>query len=146
MRRGRTVLLLTLVLLVSGILVACSPAKGTAEWYALEGGKLGEEGCYDEAIEHCSEAIQLDPNLVRAYYNRGTAYLHKGQYGLAIADYAKAIELDPKLAKAYVNRAWAYNDIGQYDLAIADCNKAIELDPKLAKAYVNRGNASAGLG
>lgn len=81
-KRGGIVLL-ALVLLVSGILVACGPAKGTAEWYALEGGKLGKEGRYDEAIEECNKAIKLAPNMAIPYNNRATAYNEMGQYDLS---------------------------------------------------------------
>jgi len=73
---------------------------------------LVEQGSYDEAIEECTEAIKLDPNLAIAYNNRAVAYLHMGQYDLAIADCTKAIELDPSLADPYCNGAYLYNERG----------------------------------
>ena len=109
MHRGRIALLLVVVLLVGGVLVGCvGPAKGTAEWHAKQAYELNNEGRYDEAIEECNKAIQLDPSRAVAYNNRGQAYTEKGKYDLAIADCNKAIELDPNLAVAYNNRASAY--------------------------------------
>ena len=129
MNRGRIALLLfALVLLVGGVLVGCvGPAKGTAEWHADQGYKLAEEGRYDEAIEECNKAIELDPNLAMAYNNRAWAYNEKGQWDLAIADCNKTIELDPNLAMAYGNRALAYKQQGKKAEAIADFEKFITL-------------------
>ena len=73
------------------------------------------------------------------YFNRGFAYINKGQYDRAISDYTKAIEIDPKYASIYYNRGIAYDNKGQYDQAISDHTKAIEIDPKLVSAYYNRG-------
>jgi len=125
-RRG-WIVLLALVLLVTGILTGCGPAKGTAEWHAEQAYKLAEQGHYDEAIEECNKAIELDPNLAAAYNNRAWAYNEKGQYDLAIADCNKAIELDPSLFEAYWNRAWAYTLQGKNAKAIADFEKFITL-------------------
>ena len=67
---------------------------------------------YQEAIEHCTEAIHLDPNHSRAYYGRGAAYHNMGQYQRAIEDYDKAIQLDPDDAWAYSGRGYAYRALG----------------------------------
>ena len=106
---------LVLVLLVGAIVVACGPAKDTAEWHADQAYELAEQGCYDEAIEEYTKAIELNPNYVEAYNNRACAYKKKGQYDLAIDECNKAIDLDPNLAGAYVNRAYAYNEKRQYE-------------------------------
>ena len=96
---------------------------------------------FDCKINNHTKAIQLDPNYVLAYYNRGNAYSKKGNYDLAIADFSKAIQLDPNYEYAYCNRGLAYIYKGNYDLAIADYNKAIQLDPNSTTAYNGRGSA-----
>ena len=64
MYRGSIVVLLVSVLLISGILVACGvPAKGAAEWHANQAYELAKQGRYEEAIEECNKAIELDPGL-----------------------------------------------------------------------------------
>jgi len=145
MNRHQTVLLLSLVLLVGSLLPGCGGAtEDTAEWHFDEGNKLVEKGRYDEAIEECTKAIALDPNLVKAYCWRAVAYYQKAQYDSALADYNEAIELDPNLAEAYINRAAVYCAKMQCDLAIADCNKVIEIDSSMrAIAYLYRGYAHA---
>ncbi len=91
-------------------------------------------------IELLNKAIELDPNYVKAYNNRGVSYLNLKQYARAIQDFDKAIELDPAHASSYNNRGNSYSRLKRYNRAIQDYNKAIELDPGLAAAYYGRGN------
>ena len=126
MSRGYIVLF-ALVFLIGSILAGCGPVTGTAEWHVAQAYELNNQGRYDEAIEECNKAIELDPNYALAYFNRGAAYINKGQYDLAIADCNKAIELDPNNAKAYANRAYAYKLQGKKAEAIADFEKFITL-------------------
>ena len=94
---------------------------------------------YEEAAKHYTQAIQLDPNQVSAYNNRGLVYQHKGDYKEAIKDFDRAINLDPNDAIAYYNRGLVYQHKGDYEKAIADYTQAIQLTPDLAQAYSNRG-------
>ena len=45
------------------------------------------------AIIDLNKAIELDPELAEAYFNRGSTYYYKGQEDLALADFNKVIEL-----------------------------------------------------
>ena len=47
----------------------------------------------ERAIEDYSQAIRLDPQYAKAYYNRGIAYGNLGQQEIANRDFAKAKEL-----------------------------------------------------
>ena len=38
---------------------------------------------------------QSESRDVNFYFNRGTAYINKGQYDLAILDYNKTLEINP---------------------------------------------------
>ena len=115
----------------------------TAEDYFRIGNRAHDEKDYDKAISDYSKAIELNPNFVEAYSNRGVAFAYKKDYDKAILDYSKAIELNPEYAKAYSNRGNAFAYKKDYDKAISDYNKAIELNPEDAEAYNNRGNAFA---
>ena len=95
----------------------------------------------DKAVEHYTTAIDLNPDLTEAYYNRGNAYKNKGEFDTAIQDYTKAIDLNPEDADVYYNRGVAYYRKGELDRAIQDFRKAINLNPDLTEAYYNRGIA-----
>ncbi|MBR3497725.1 MAG: tetratricopeptide repeat protein [Selenomonadaceae bacterium] len=103
--------------------------------------KLAEGGDNSGAIKLYTEAIELNPNLIQAYNNRGNTYKNLGDYHRAIQDYDKAIELNPNFANAYCGRGIAYKNSGDYHRAIQNYDKAIELNPNFANAYYNRGIA-----
>ena len=94
---------------------------------------------YEEAVNHYTQSIELDPNQITAYNNRGLAYTNLRNYNSAINDFHRAIEINPNYADAYNNRGVAYMRQGKRDHAIDDYNRAIELNPNYAPAYYNRG-------
>ena len=94
---------------------------------------------YAEAINHYTQSIQLDPNQITAYNNRGLAYSYLKDYNSAINDFHRAIEINPNYADAYNNRGVAYIRQGKINHARDDYNRAIELNYVLA--YFNRGEA-----
>ena len=116
--------------------------KGTLpEWVFQQGNFLLMLRQTDKAIEAYSHAIELNPNNVFAYNNRGLVYAKKGDYKRAIKDLNKAIELDPNYVEAYNNRGIAFEGEGDFDRAIADHSTAIKLNSDYAEAYNNRGIA-----
>ena len=114
-----------LVIFIS--VVNCYGAKGTAEEFFEQGKKASSAENADNAISHYSKAIEIDPKFVKAYNNRGIAYIWKKEFKLAIADFTKAIELDPKNGKPYNNRAIVYSYIGDTGKARQDLQKAKSL-------------------
>ena len=116
--------------------------KGTLpEWVFQQGNFLLMLGQIDKAIEAYSYTIELNPNNVSAYNNRGVAYDKKVEVDRAIQDFNTAIQLNPDYAAVYTNRGAVYNKKGDIDRAIADFDTAIDLKPDYAAAYTNRGNA-----
>jgi len=83
---------------------------------------------HDAAIAAYSQAIEIDPKLVPAYFDRGSIYEKKGNHDKAVADLSKAIELDPNLAIAYNNLAWILATCSE--ASIRDGKKAVELATK----------------
>ena len=63
-----------------------NPTEFTAEWYVDQAHELNEQNRYDEAIDACNKAIELDPNLDMAYIHRADAYKKQGKNAEAIAD------------------------------------------------------------
>ena len=113
---------------------------------ADRGYELVENGSFDEAIEECNKAIEIDPEFTEAYLNRGNAYFGLEQFVWAIQDYNRAIHLDAYEAIAHYNRGIAYDRLGQFQRAIRDYDKSIRLDPEYTDAYYNRGLSYTELG
>jgi len=106
-----------------------------------------KEGNYIDAINYFTNIIDLYPNYVYAYVNRGYAKGKIGDYKGEMQDYNKAIEIYPSDAHTYYNRGVTKsNNLDDYTAAIQDFNKAIEIDPNYASAYLSRGIAKYQLG
>lgn len=91
---------------------------------------------YDQAIEHYSKAIELNPNVAIYYGNRSLAYLKTECFGYALSDATKAIEVDKNYVKGYYRRAAAYMSLGKFKQALRDLEAVTKARPndKDAKA------------
>lgn len=99
----------------------------------------GDRQEWEKSITHYTKAIELKPEFVAAYLNRGLVYMKKENYEHAIADQKKAIDIKPDNPDAYFNLGMIYNQKKDFDLAIKRFTKAIELYPDFAGAYNHRG-------
>lgn len=101
---------------------------------------------YKKSAEDFSKAIELNPQNLRTYNNRGIAYLRLGiltknpdYYDLAIQDFNKTIDSDYANETVYKERGMVYSQIEKHDMAIKDFTKAIELNESDTMAYHSRG-------
>ena len=78
---------------------------------------------YEISIEYYTKAIELKPDMMAAYFNRGIVYIKNREYDRAIADFTELTELKPDDAEVYLSRGWAYDLKGNFDCAIEDFNK-----------------------
>ena len=96
-------------------------------------------GQNEESIPAFDLIIRIHPEMPRAYYYRGVAFLRSEQYDLAREDLEKSLELDPESGDTYLQRGLLHHDEGDEQAALDDFNTAIRLAPWLADAYRNRG-------
>jgi tetratricopeptide (TPR) repeat protein len=108
-------------------------------------GRPGKRGL-DESIADLNKAIQLNPNYVEAYNNRGNVKRAQGNLDGAITDYNQASQLDPNDPRPYQNRGFVKGLKGDFEGAIADYDRAIQLDPKNSIVYAIRALANASKG
>lgn len=87
----------------------------------------------DEAYENYSKAIEINKNMIDAYYNRGQL-IYKTNPKQAIDDFVAAIALDSKFVEAYYSLAAVQKNLGQYEDAIKNLDKIIELEPQAVNA------------
>jgi tetratricopeptide (TPR) repeat protein len=95
----------------------------------------------EEAIKLYDKAIELNPTVAQAYFNRGACKGNNIDFEEAIKDYDKAIELNPEYMEAYGNRGNAKINIftskgnldptpEQTESACADFHKSVSLGDK----------------
>jgi len=126
------------------------------------GDGCNEKGMYNNAVADFTKAIQLRPDYVEAYYNRGISYYLMGKelrdagntteadkyFDNSIQDNTSALKYRPTLAKAYYNRSGDYFTTNRYKDALADAEKAkalgMEIDPQYI--IVLEKNIEAGFG
>ena len=96
---------------------------------------------FEQAVERYSQALEVDPNLAAAYYNRANAQARLEQNIDARRDYDRALELAPDDADVYVNRGLLSLYRSDYRDAEADFGRALELRPEDSAALTNRGLA-----
>jgi tetratricopeptide (TPR) repeat protein len=98
----------------------------------------GQAQDIERRIHGCTNRIHQFPRDATAFFNRGSAYLSKGDLDRAIADNTSVIQIDPAYATAYYHRGIAYERRKQYEQAVADFSKAVEINPRHGAAYAAR--------
>jgi tetratricopeptide (TPR) repeat protein len=94
---------------------------------------------YQAAMDCYDRAIQLNPNLSEAYYNRALLKEIIGDTQGAITDYTDVIKRDKGDDRPLNNRGLLKQAEGDLNSAIEDFNGAIAVNPNAYNAYANRG-------
>lgn len=92
------------------------------------------------ALEDLNKAIEVKPDLVDAYIERGMVFVQARRFDDAIGDLTRAIEIDPQNVKAYAMRASAKLQAEANDDALSDVNQALQLATNDSLALRIRGN------
>lgn len=86
------------------------------------------EGKLEEAIEHMTEAILLNPTSAIMYAARASIYIKMKKPNAAIRDANAALEINPDSAKGYKSRGMARAMLGRWEEAAKDLHLASKLD------------------
>ena len=78
-------------------------------------------------IADYDRALQLNPRLLYAWFNKGNIYYNMRDYTSALQCYAEALRIDPSFGPAYFNRGITFLQNGNKRLAFVDLSKAGEL-------------------
>jgi tetratricopeptide (TPR) repeat protein len=79
------------------------------------------------AMEDFDHAIEYDPSLVYAWFNRGCIYYELEDFTSALSCFSKALELNADFGEAYFNRGLTYLRLGNKNSGRSDLSKAGEL-------------------
>ena len=80
---------------------------------------------YDAAIASLDRVVELDPNSLAGYFNRGCANHRQGNYQRGIADFTQVIALDANYTEAYISRAILEHLTRQEKAAYSDLDVAL---------------------
>lgn len=94
---------------------------------------------FDDAILDYTKALEFNPKMVDAYYNRAKILLSRKDIenpdiNRAVSDLEKALELDEKFLDALYAMAAAQKKLENYSLAIEYLDKLIEIEPDAIQA------------
>ncbi|MGD1808718.1 tetratricopeptide repeat protein [Dapis sp. BLCC M126] len=115
------------------------PESATALECLSLGKTLFDHQKLTEAIACYGRAIELNPNLFKAYHLLGDALIIQGSLDEAINSYQKAIILQPNTWIAYQKLGKALIEKGEFDEAVTTFEKAIEINPNAIWSYQKLG-------
>ena len=102
--------------------------------YAATGRFKGATAAYQKAVE-------IEPDYVEAYMNKGLAAMQAGQITDAHSAFERAAILDPTNAEIFYNLGVVREKLGRPAQATTAYARAIALRPNWAEAYFNLGKA-----
>ena len=108
-----------------------------AENLSVKAFNLKNEEQLDEAINIYQQAIQIEPDNPKLYFDISECYARKNLLRVAIAKLDSAIMVDPTYTVFFNNRGFYYYQIYEDEKAISDFEKAIQLDNTLPNLYYN---------
>jgi tetratricopeptide (TPR) repeat protein len=100
---------------------------------------LYNEGKVDEAVEHCHQALRIEPNDVIAWINLGHGLSLKNRMREAIESFRRAVEVNPHDASAWSNLGGTLIEVKEYDEAVRCLETAVRLQPEFPQALNDLG-------
>lgn len=103
----------------------------TAEAHTFLGWTYSMMDRYEEAIEACEEAIEVDPDFGNPYNDIGAYLIELNRWKEAIPWFEKAM-VAPRYEVPqfpYMNLGRVYEHLGDYEKALDYYNRAIVIDP-----------------
>ncbi|KAJ3152956.1 Hsp90 cochaperone [Geranomyces michiganensis] len=105
----------------------------TAEDFKTRGNQAFSAGAFEEAIQHFSAAIELDPKNHVLYSNRSASYSSLKNYEAALADATKTVELKPDWPRGYSRKGAALHGLGDLAEAAEAYKAGLAVDPNNAQ-------------
>ena len=87
---------------------------------------------YDEAIQHYTKAIAVDPNIeacAAIYSNRAASYQALGRFQEALKDAQDCVRVRPGWLKGHYRKGLAYDSLGKLDEAVRAFEDALKTEP-----------------
>ncbi len=118
--------------------ISNNPASAIA-WFNLGVTKMNFEKDYAGAIKDYNTTLQLLPDYVESYINRGFCREHLNDTLGAVSDYEAAARLKPGWYEPHVDLATIKHKMGLTKDAIREYDTALSLSPDFSPGYNERG-------
>ncbi len=99
----------------------------------------------DSAMSCFNQAIKLNNQNYKYFYNRGNAFWQMGMPEEALKDFDRALELDQTVYELYLNRGAMLAAMGRHKEAIADFNRAADMNKSDRNIFFNRAQSHLAL-
>ena len=93
---------------------------------------------YQQAINDINKAVEMTPEDVAMWVEKGSVHLRVGQHNKAIEALEKAISLDPKAAAAYRMLGYCQVQLKKNKEACANFAKAKELGDEVVDGLIQK--------
>lgn len=119
--------------------IYCDKAEMLFEIGYSEAGDVSS-GRFREALQCCSRAVELEPDLLYARYIKGNVFKKMERYREAIEEYSKVLQHWPENKECRNEIAHTYFMLGDFENALYHCNLIIGQDPENIGAYIGKGS------
>jgi len=92
-----------------------------------------------EMVEYYGGVVNLLPDEIDGYMNRGFNYYLLMDFKNAFTDFSKVVEIDPKNMIARCLMAFSRDRNNDHEKAVEDFQEILKIDPKFSDAYVGIG-------
>lgn len=103
-------------------------SENDARKHVSRGAELALAERFVEAVQEYDRAIEVDPDNLTAYNNKGYAFIRLGYFKEAIEPLKYAIDKDPSYIWGHYNLALAYWDQGERDKAVNEVAAVLKID------------------
>ena len=100
-------------------------------------GDYASSSQWEDALNNCGRAIDLNPNSVNSRYTRAMVYRALERYEEALAEFVRVLELDALHEDAMQNAGYISALLGQDDEARGYYERYLQLDPTNAGVRMN---------
>jgi tetratricopeptide (TPR) repeat protein len=143
-RLSRIILPLVLIL-IFGVLVNANlarvPLPSRAESFNSLGSVYLGKNMYGPAKEQFRQALEADPQYVRAMSGLARTHDRTDSTAQAIIQWERAVAISPEMMELHFHAGFSYYAAGRLDDAIAAWERTVELQPEFAQPHFQLGIA-----
>ncbi len=102
---------------------------------------FAEKDEFVEAIKYLDKAIDVDPNHISAWNNKGVLLSEIGEYEKALKTFDTALKINPKDNDTYYNIGKLFYKMKKYEEAAKFFEETVRINPNDIEAWYNKGSA-----